>query len=187
MKLQTILLLAATASASAFAPSANNGRPSSSINAYGQRQGYGYEDVNTMSLPELKRFINEIGFDERGHDRGSLIMIAKGYPEAVRARPLSARRGDDIYDRDQLRNGIKKKIFPEYYERDMPPPPGYYGNPNDMRGPPPMGRGPPRGLPARDMYQGQPGRLPNAQGIPQGGYDPNGAYGNQSPRYRGAP
>lgn len=47
------------------------------------------KDFNDMSLQELKSYVNEIGYDDKTHDRADLIMIAKGYPDAVRARPFA--------------------------------------------------------------------------------------------------
>lgn len=50
-----------------------------------RRKDFAYEE---MSLQDMKKYVREIGFDDKGHDRAALIMIAKGYPEAVRAKPL---------------------------------------------------------------------------------------------------
>ncbi|GFH47068.1 predicted protein [Chaetoceros tenuissimus] len=64
------------------------------------------EDVNAMSMQQLKSIVNRMGFDERGHDRAALVMIAKGYPDAVRAVPLNGYRDrHEMYDRGYERFG----------------------------------------------------------------------------------
>lgn len=64
------------------------------------------EDVNAMSMQQLKSIVNRMGFDERGHDRAALVMIAKGYPDAVRAVPMNGYRDrHEMYDRGFERFG----------------------------------------------------------------------------------
>jgi uncharacterized protein YihD (DUF1040 family) len=46
-------------------------------------------DYDMISIDELRRMANELGFDTYQKDRTDLIMIAKGYADSARAKPLN--------------------------------------------------------------------------------------------------
>ena len=101
MKFSVAILASLLSSAEAFTThpaslSSTSPSPFSSSALHLSEYNMGYsrrgEDVNAMSMQQLKSIVNRMGFDERGHDRAALVMIAKGYPDAVRAVPLNGYR-----------------------------------------------------------------------------------------------
>lgn len=96
MRLRLSLFLASVAGSSAFTPFAitnnnnsNNNTPYPSTSAASSTSLWMVKDFNSMSIQELKSYVNQMGYDDKTHDRAALIMIAKGYPDAVRARPFA--------------------------------------------------------------------------------------------------
>ena len=94
MRLRLSLFLASVASSSAFTPFAitnnnNNNTPYPSTSAASSTSLWMVKDFNSMSIQDLKSHVNQMGYDDKTHDRAALIMIAKGYPNAVRARPFT--------------------------------------------------------------------------------------------------
>ncbi|GFH44118.1 predicted protein [Chaetoceros tenuissimus] len=46
------------------------------------------KDVDDMSFQEIQKIVTEMGYEVGTHDRAGLLMIAKGFPAAVRARKI---------------------------------------------------------------------------------------------------
>ena len=46
------------------------------------------KDVDDMSFQEIQKIVTEMGYEVGTHDRAGLLMIAKGFPTAVRARRI---------------------------------------------------------------------------------------------------
>lgn len=66
------------------------------------------DGFDSMTMEELKKVANQMGYDAQGVDRTGLIMIAKGWGSTVRgARPLSGNYGGYGYENDYgtRRNG----------------------------------------------------------------------------------
>ena len=99
MKFNNALLQMAllASSASAFTPAAPSFRSNtaSAPSASTSTQLFS-QNLDSMSMSELQKLTNQNGYDTLGKDRADLIMICKGYPNAVNARPLSV-----IYELEQ--------------------------------------------------------------------------------------